>query len=133
MLSDRPDIKYVSPPSTDNGQAKKRRVKSRRFAMINYFNDHVKRHLKKPSTVLVWLSLWRHADSDNTVEISVRQIAEECGLTYRGAQKAIGKLIESKLVRRIRGGQRDHSTAVYRLRLDVDHWSNKPLENPKES
>lgn len=57
-------------------------------------------HDHSPSAFLVWLVIWRAAQQGDgkTVALSLRTIAESCGLSKRAVQDAISRLKRRRLV-----------------------------------
>lgn len=57
-------------------------------------------HDRHPSAFLVYLYLWRvtHGSAAATVQVALRDIAENAGLSKRSVQEALGWLSKRKLV-----------------------------------
>ena len=55
-------------------------------------------HDRQPSAFLVYLSLWRGMESNSTVQIALRDIAEATGLSKRAVQAALSWLVKRKLI-----------------------------------
>ena len=57
-------------------------------------------HDRQPSAFLVYLFLWRltHGIGTGTVQVPLRDIAENTGLSKRGVQSALSWLVKRKLI-----------------------------------
>jgi DNA-binding MarR family transcriptional regulator len=57
-------------------------------------------HDRQPSAFLVYLFLWRqtHAVNGSTVQVALRDIAEQTGLAKRSVQSALSWLVKRKLI-----------------------------------
>jgi DNA-binding MarR family transcriptional regulator len=57
-------------------------------------------HDRQPSAFLVYLYLWRqtHAVNASTVQVALRDIAEQTGLAKRSVQSALSWLVKRRLI-----------------------------------
>jgi DNA-binding transcriptional ArsR family regulator len=57
-------------------------------------------HDRQPSAFLVYVSLWRHTHGagNEQVELSLGELSEKTGLSRRGVQDALTRLVNRKLV-----------------------------------
>ena len=67
-------------------------------------------HDRRPTAFLVYLCLWNQSSGGRfrRARVSLRELAEESGLSKRAVQQALRHLVNRRLVR----AERDHRTAV---------------------
>lgn len=80
------------------------------------------RHDRQPSAFLVYLYLyrWTKATGNNSLTISLREIAESTGLSKRSVQSAIARLHKRKLI----GIRRESITAIPTYRV-LTPWKRR--------
>jgi DNA-binding transcriptional ArsR family regulator len=106
------------PPQRDGRGSKskpkgpaRRRAIGERFAMINAFVDGAMAGLSR-AELAVWLTLWR--DTRNGFARTGRaDLARRCGVDRRTVTRAIARLTELGLIRRVRRGSQGAGIAVY--------------------
>ena len=72
-------------------------------------------HDHQPSAFLVYLFLWRrtHGEGVQEAAVSLREIADGTGLSRRGVQDALARLVQRRLIE----SERESITAVPRYRV----------------
>lgn len=112
----RPDDDEVppSPSSTEQAAKPPRRTRSERFATLNAFVDVSLAELTG-AEAKVWLILFRDTKADGTARTGQTDLARRAGLSRRGVQVAIGKLIKRGLVSVTRRGRLNGGPSTYRI------------------
>ena len=94
-----------------------------RFAVLNAFIDFTLGELDR-GEIVVWLILFRDT-RDGLAQVSQVSIARRAGMTVRGVQKALGRLIDKGLVKIVRQGRVGKGASSYRIRpLPPDRLTN---------
>ena len=106
----RPDDEEPAPPAKP-----KRRTRSERFAVLNAFTDCALAGLTC-AQVKVWLILFRDTKAaTGTARTGQADIARRAGLSRRGVQLALGKLIAKGLVSVVWRGRLNTGPSTYRV------------------
>jgi hypothetical protein len=105
----------------DKSKAKKK--SGNRFATLNTFIDFSMGDLDR-GEIVVWLILYRDT-RDGVAATSQGSIAKRAGMTTRGVQKALGRLIDKGLVKIVVQGRIGKGASSYRIRaLPPDRLTN---------
>jgi hypothetical protein len=108
------DHEETAPPAP--AAKPKRRSRSERFAVLNAFVDFgIADADLTPAEVLVWLVLFRDTKGDGTARTGQADIARRAGLSRRGVQKALDKLVAKGLVALVRRGRLNAGPSTYRV------------------
>ena len=92
----------------------KRRSRSERFATLNAFVDFgISDAGLTPAEALVWLVLFRDTKGDGTARTGQADIARRAGLSRRGVQAALTKLIAKGFVAVVRRGRLNVGPSTY--------------------
>lgn len=92
------------------------RTRSQRFAVLNAFVDFgIADADLSPAAALVWLVLFRDTKADGTARTGQADIARRAGLSRRGVQMALDKLIAKGLVALVRRGRLNSGPSTYRV------------------
>ncbi len=95
-----------------------------RWEMFNKFVDLTPTELT-PAQRVVWMTMFRRADGkDNTLESSVRVLANQTGLTDKTVQQAIAKLVETGWLRYIFKSPSKGTPSRFRMLTSVEISSN---------
>lgn len=86
----------------------------RRFALFNAFVDLALARLG-PVDVAVWLVLYRHGWRDGTVTVAVSDLERRTGYRDVAVRRALRRLREHGLIKRIKRGTLAGGPSVYRL------------------
>lgn len=108
-----------------DGKAKSqaKRKSGDRFAVLNAFVDFTMGDLDR-GEIAVWMILFRDT-RDGTAATSQVDIARRAGMTVRGVQKALAKLIDKGLAKIVRQGRIGKGASSYRIRpLPPDRLAN---------
>lgn len=91
-----------------------RRTRSERFAALNAFVDMGMAGLTG-AEAKVWLILFRDTKASGTARTGQADIARRAGLSRRGVQVALDKLMEKRFVALVRRGRLNAGPSTYRL------------------
>jgi hypothetical protein len=86
----------------------------RRWALLNGFIDSGMAGLK-PSDVVVWFALFRHARADGAVTVARSRLLKMTGLAPRTVTVCIRRMIDAGWIERIRRGDPSGGIAIYRV------------------
>lgn len=102
---------------------KAKRKTGDRFAVLNAFIDFTMGELDR-GEIVVWMILFRDT-RDGVAGTSQTDISRRAGMTVRGTQKALAKLVNKGLVKIVRQGRIGKGPSTYRIRaLPPDRLTN---------
>jgi predicted transcriptional regulator len=81
---------------------------------LNAFWDRTARALPQ-TEALVWLALYRHARPDRSACVSFGRLAEMVGVSRRTVMRAIRRLMDGRLLKRVQRGGPDRGSNAYKL------------------
>ena len=96
-----------------NREIKRSHTTRNRFRTLNHFVDKIMRDLKS-SEVLVWFVLYRDC-RDGIAKTSQRDIAARTGLRQATVSKAIGRLVDDKLIERKYQGGFQKGSSIFKV------------------
>lgn len=86
----------------------------RRFALLNWFVDSVLAELG-PVDSTIWFVLYRDARIDGTATAAVSDLSRRSGFCEAAVRRALRRLRDRGLVRRLKRGSLSGGPSVYRL------------------